>query len=67
MTFQPGDLVQLKSGGPTMRVEAVLNNTFENVRCAFFVNNVLRRYEFAADALQPFTPAAPTTPSTAST
>jgi uncharacterized protein YodC (DUF2158 family) len=68
MGLQPGDLVQLKSGGPTMTVECLLSGSFENVRCCWFVGTDVKRFTFASDALTKVNPApappAPTTPAT---
>jgi len=57
--FQVGDIVQLKSGGPSMTVDAILGPKDESsgprLRCYWFERNNLRRYEgeFSPEALAP--------------
>ena len=55
MDFQPGDLVKLKSGGPTMTVEKVghVGNAVA-VFCTWFEDNELKRASFAPAALKKF-------------
>ncbi len=51
MAFASGDLVQLKSGGPTMTVQYVTDLGVEDTRCKWFVGNDLRWCDFASDSL----------------
>lgn len=51
MAFASGDLVQLKSGGPTMTVQYVSDLGVEDTRCNWFVGHELKRCDFAADSL----------------
>jgi len=51
MAFASGDLVQLKSGGPTMTVQYVSDLGVEDTRCCWFVGYDLKRCDFAADSL----------------
>jgi uncharacterized protein YodC (DUF2158 family) len=57
MTLKPGDLVVLKSGGPTMTVDTVNTDIFDGkvtgVLCAWFVGEKLERVRFDCRALEP--------------
>ena len=49
--FKPGDLVVLKSGGPTMTVDAVNTDIFDDdkitgIVCVWFVGEKLERVRF---------------------
>jgi uncharacterized protein YodC (DUF2158 family) len=55
--FKPGDLVVLKSGGPTMTVDAVNTDIFDDdkitgIVCAWFVGEKLERVRFDHRALE---------------
>jgi uncharacterized protein YodC (DUF2158 family) len=54
MTFQIGDVVQLKSGGPKMTVEDVGQNAIgaDTVWCSWFDGNKKVQGTFAPQALQ---------------
>ena len=59
--FKSGDLVVLKSGGPTMTVDAVNTSIFDDgkitgVVCAWFVGQKLERFRFEPGALEPANP-----------
>jgi uncharacterized protein YodC (DUF2158 family) len=59
--FKSGDLVVLKSGGPTMTVDAVNTSIFDDnkitgVVCAWFVGRKLERFRFEPGALEPANP-----------
>jgi uncharacterized protein YodC (DUF2158 family) len=60
MTLKPGDLVVLKSGGPTMTVDTVNTDIFDGkvtgVLCAWFVGEKLERVRFDCRALEPAEP-----------
>jgi uncharacterized protein YodC (DUF2158 family) len=54
--FKPGDLVVLKSGGPTMTVDAVNTDIFEDdkitgIVCVWFVGEKLERVRFDPRAI----------------
>ena len=56
--FKPGDLVVLKSGGPTMTVDAVNTDIFEDdkitgIVCVWFVGEKLERVRFDPRAIDP--------------
>jgi uncharacterized protein YodC (DUF2158 family) len=56
--FKSGDLVALKSGGPTMTVDTVNTDIFDDdkitgILCAWFVGQKLERVRFDPDAIQP--------------
>jgi uncharacterized protein YodC (DUF2158 family) len=58
MTFKPGDLVVLKSGGPIMTVDTVNTDIFDDTKitgilCAWFVGEKLERVRFDYRALEP--------------
>jgi uncharacterized protein YodC (DUF2158 family) len=58
--FKSGDLVVLKSGGPTMTVDAVNTDIFDDnkitgVVCVWFVGQKLERFRFEQGAIQPVT------------
>jgi uncharacterized protein YodC (DUF2158 family) len=58
MTFKSGDLVVLKSGGPTMTVDTVNTDIFDDskitgVLCAWFVGEKLERVRFDHGAIEP--------------
>ena len=55
--FQSGDLVVLKSGGPTMTVDAVNTNIFDDdkitgIICVWFVGDKLERVRFDHRAIE---------------
>ena len=55
--FQSGDLVVLKSGGPTMTVDAVNTDIFDDdkitgIICVWFVSEKLERVRFDPRALE---------------
>jgi uncharacterized protein YodC (DUF2158 family) len=55
--FEPGDLVRLRSGSPTMTVDAVYERKsandlyFYGIVCVWFVGEVINEREFIEDAL----------------
>ena len=56
--FKSGDLVVLKSGGPTMTVDTINTDIFDDdkitgILCAWFVGQKLERVRFDPDAIQP--------------
>ena len=56
--FKSGDLVVLKSGGPTMTVDAVNTSIFDDSKvtgivCVWFVGDRLERVRFEHDAIEP--------------
>jgi uncharacterized protein YodC (DUF2158 family) len=56
--FKSGDLVVLKSGGPTMTVDTVNTDIFDDdkitgILCAWFVGPTLKRVRFDPGAIQP--------------
>ena len=56
--FQAGDLVVLKSGGPTMTVDAVNTSIFDDYKitgivCVWFLGEKLERVRFDLRALEP--------------
>jgi uncharacterized protein YodC (DUF2158 family) len=56
--LKPGDLVVLKSGGPTMTVDTVNTNIFDDnkitgVLCVWFVGDRLERVRFDHRAIEP--------------
>jgi uncharacterized protein YodC (DUF2158 family) len=58
MTFKSGDLVALKSGGPTMTVDTVNTDIFDDskitgVLCAWFVGDKFERVRFDHRAIEP--------------
>jgi uncharacterized protein YodC (DUF2158 family) len=59
--FKSGDLVVLKSGGPTMTVDAVNTSIFDDnkvtgIVCVWFVGDKLERVRFEHDAIEPVRP-----------
>ena len=57
MTFKSGDLVVLKSGGPTMTVDTVNTDIFDDnkitgVLCAWFVGDKFERVRFDHGAIE---------------
>jgi uncharacterized protein YodC (DUF2158 family) len=57
--FKSGDLVVLKSGGPTMTVDAVNTSIFDDdkvtgIVCVWFIGDRLERVRFEHDAIEPF-------------
>lgn len=60
--IKPGDLVVLKSGGPTMTVDTVNTDIFDDdkitgVLCVWFVGEKLERVRFDHRAIEPVHPA----------
>ena len=58
MTFKSGDLVVLKSGGPTMTVDTVNTDIFDDdkitgVLCVWFVDDKFERARFDHRAIEP--------------
>jgi uncharacterized protein YodC (DUF2158 family) len=56
--FKSGDLVVLKSGGPTMTVDTVNTDIFDDdkitgVLCVWFVGDKLQRVRFDHQAIEP--------------
>lgn len=56
--FKSGDLVVLKSGGPTMTVDAVNTDIFDDnkvtgIVCVWFVGENLQRVRFERNAIEP--------------
>jgi uncharacterized protein YodC (DUF2158 family) len=56
--LREGDLVVLKSGGPTMTVDAVNTSVFDDnkitgVSCVWFVGDKLQRVRFDLNAIEP--------------
>ncbi|SIQ75467.1 Uncharacterized conserved protein YodC, DUF2158 family [Rhizobium sp. RU35A] len=49
--FKAGDLVQLKSGGPTMTVEKFMQHN-ESYRCTWFAGAKHNREDFAEEAIE---------------
>ena len=47
--WQTGDVVELKSGGPTMTVQAVISGV---VHCCWFVETDLKKGTFYPDSLR---------------
>ena len=55
--FKSGDLVVLKSGGPTMTVDSVNTSIFDDnkitgIVCVWFVGDKLERVRFEHDAIE---------------
>lgn len=55
--FKPGDLAVLKSGGPTMTVDAVNTDIFDDdkitgIVCVWFVGEKLERVRFDGSAIE---------------
>jgi uncharacterized protein YodC (DUF2158 family) len=59
MAFQPGDQVQLKSGGPAMTVES---SDDQQTECVWFVSATMVRSKFNNLMLVPAGTAQPATP-----
>lgn len=56
--IKSGDLVMLKSGGPTMTVDSVNTSIFDDnkvtgIVCVWFVEDRLERVRFEPDAIEP--------------
>ena len=56
--IKSGDLVVLKSGGPTMTVDSVNTSIFDDnkvtgIVCVWFVGDSLERVRFEPDAIEP--------------
>lgn len=49
-TFNPGDVVVLKSGGPKMTYE--YENANYEATCSYFINNERKRESFVYEALK---------------
>lgn len=49
--FKPGDIVQLKSGGPSMTVRAYEPTDGDEVTCGWFEGNTLYEKAFHQDML----------------
>jgi len=49
--FQPGDIVRLKSGGPTMTITKVASDK-KMVECFWFRSRQLERSAFVAESLE---------------
>lgn len=54
--FKPGDIVQLKSGGPAMTVENVVSYDSTTYGCSWFSGAKDSHKRFAEEALQKFVP-----------
>ncbi len=58
--FQPGDIVQLKSGGPAMTIAEVntdsMTGRFRGYFCEWFKGASKERAHFSEDTLQPYVP-----------
>jgi uncharacterized protein YodC (DUF2158 family) len=56
-TYKTGDIVQLKSGGPTMTVSSVLDSVSagdsQNVKCQWFSGSKNQEAWFPEDSLEP--------------
>ncbi len=55
--FKPGDVVQLKSGGPAMTVSKITTNTdgdLSGYRCEWFKGASNENAHFTPDVLQPY-------------
>lgn len=52
-TFQVGDIVQLKSGGPDMCVDNILGSNNTIARCSWFAGKKLEQGSFPFDTLNP--------------
>ena len=50
--FKPGDVVRLKSGGPTMTVEWIDTEYGVRVSCSWFVKETVQNRSFAPEALE---------------
>ena len=51
--FQPGDVVQMKSGGPQMTVELISE---DKVHCSWFDKNTLCEKDFNKEILKKYKP-----------
>lgn len=51
-TFQKGDTVRLKSGGPVMTIQHFNPNYEKDVACSWFVDNALKTGSFSSDSLE---------------
>lgn len=54
--FKPGDIVQLKSGGPKMVVES-WSDFSKNYDCSWFAGSKHNSQTFKEEALQPYSAA----------
>ena len=55
--FKPGDLVQLKSGGPKMTVEILDKSRDQEANiaiCVWFVGSTLKRETFFENVIKPY-------------
>lgn len=52
-TFNTGDIVKLKSGGPDMTVQGTANTSGTHVYCQWFAGKKLERGNFPVDSLVP--------------
>jgi uncharacterized protein YodC (DUF2158 family) len=52
ITFEVGDIVQLKSGGPEMTVQIAPEAPAKNYKCQWFAGKKLESGVFPADSLK---------------
>jgi uncharacterized protein YodC (DUF2158 family) len=60
-TFKPGDIVQLKSGGPAMtvsKIETAYGSAKEGYNCEWFKGASKERAHFEEDTLKAYVPPA---------
>jgi uncharacterized protein YodC (DUF2158 family) len=50
--FKPGEIVQLKSGGPNMTVDYV-NDVLQTITCSWFIKNKRQTDSFPPASLKP--------------
>ncbi|MBR2572866.1 MAG: DUF2158 domain-containing protein [Loktanella sp.] len=56
-TFKPGDIVQLKSGGPAMTIASLstnMNGGFSGYQCEWFKGASKERAHFTEETLKPY-------------
>lgn len=58
-TFQTGDIVKLKSGGPAMTVQRTTSVNGGTYACQWFAGKKLEEGFFKAEQLEPVAPAQP--------